>query len=68
MTGANNSLSLGAREELYLRDLDQATTFDIDSETPQAVTAYVSRSTIYVIDQTLNVVAYGRLTRCGLRK
>ena len=68
VTGANNSSSFGAREEQYLTGPDQATTFDIDSDTPQAVTAYVSRSTIYVIDQTLNVVAYGRLTRCGVRK
>ena len=63
VTGANNSSSFGAHEEQYLTGLDQATTFDIDSDTPQAVTAYVSRSTIYVIDQNLNVVAYGALTR-----
>jgi hypothetical protein len=41
--------------------------YDLDSDTPQQVMAYVSRGFIYQVDDTLTVVAYGRLTRCGVR-
>ena len=41
--------------------------YDLDSDTPQQVMAYVSRGFIYQVDDTLTVVAYGRPTRCGVR-
>ena len=42
--------------------------YDLDSDTPQQVMAYVSRGFIYqVVDDSLNVVAYGGLTRREVR-
>ena len=59
------SESAAAQVERYITGVDPAS-FN-DTEPPQPVVAYVSRGFIYQVDDTLTVVAYGRLTRCGVR-
>ena len=59
-------LRRGATADLYPTATTGATV-DLDCDAPQPVVAYVSRSIVYVLDESLNVVAYGRLTRCGVR-
>ena len=66
LAGAMGHSARGAQAEQY-PTADAGATFDLDSDKTQAVTAYVSHSTIYVIDENLTVLAYGTLTGCGVR-
>ena len=60
-TGAGADCFSAAQVERYITGADPAS-FN-DTETPQPVVAYVSCGFIYQVDQNLNVVAYGPLTR-----
>ena len=56
------------RQSRYPMGAKSAMGYDMDSDTPQQVMAYVSRGFIYqVVDDSLNVVAYGGLTRREVR-